>query len=148
MWTRWQINVVNRKGRQMMILCVHVDFYDYCVSVHLQQSVTPSEDSRSLWAAVKPGPETKQQTSVRFTLSIRKKKQKKKNRKYDSRKLRSVKLSVGLVEIHCIIVYRFPFCKVEYVDKISRRKCILLNLYGYKWILFTFKICYRCDLFH
>lgn len=58
---------------------------------------------------------------------------------YDSRKLQSVKLSVGLVEIHCIIVYWFPFCKVEYVDKISRRKCILLNLYGYKWILFTVK---------
>lgn len=44
-----------------------------------------------------------------------------------------------MVEIDCIIVLSIPSCKVEYVDKISRRKCILLNLYCYKWILLTGK---------
>lgn len=67
---------------------------------------------------------------------------KKKRRKiciYDSRKIQSVILSIDLVEIDCIIVLSIPSCKVEYVNKIRRRKCILLNLYCYKRILLTVK---------
>lgn len=106
-WPSWKVmRWIDR--RQMMILCVHVDFNACCVSVYPQR-VSCHGKIRGVCELLSPASWTNSKTSVRFTLSICR--DKNTLSIDDLRKLQSVKFSVGLVEILCIIVYRFPSAK-------------------------------------